>query len=138
MLRVTRNIVNVDMPREPRMQGRSGYTLRKLISLWMNGFTAFSEKPLRVASYVGIIAAIMGFIFSVYIAVKKFLHPEIAAGYSSTMAVMFILFGIIMMFLGLLGEYIGRMYISLNNAPQFVVRETMNIGDEKSEKNTDS
>jgi undecaprenyl-phosphate 4-deoxy-4-formamido-L-arabinose transferase len=127
MLRVTRNIANVDMPREERMEGKSGYTFRKLFSLWMNGFTAFSEKPLRLASYVGIFASFLGFVFSVYVIVKKILHPEIPAGYSSVMAVMLILFGIVMLFLGLLGEYIGRIYICLNNAPQFVVRDTMNL-----------
>lgn len=138
MLRVTRNIVNVEMPREKRLEGGSGYTIKKLVALWMNGFTAFSEKPLRVASYIGLGAALVGFIAGIVVIIRKIMIPDIAAGYSSVMAMLFFLFGIIMMFMGMLGEYIGRMYISINNAPQFVVKETLNINGEEHEKGTDS
>lgn len=138
MLRVTRNIANVEMPRAERLEGGSGYTMKKLLSLWMNGFTAFSEKPLRVASYIGVLAAIVGFISGIVVIVRKIMMPEIAAGYSSMMAALLFLFGIIMMFMGMLGEYIGRMYISINNAPQFVVRETLNMDGDNNEKGTNS
>lgn len=138
MLRVTRNIANVEMPRSERLEGGSGYTMKKLLSLWMNGFTAFSEKPLRVASYIGVLAAIVGFISGIVVIVRKIMMPEIAAGYSSMMAALLFLFGIIMMFMGMLGEYIGRMYISINNAPQFVVRETLNMDGDNNEKGTNS
>ena len=112
--------------------------MKKLLSLWMNGFTAFSEKPLRVASYIGVLAAIVGFISGIVVIVRKIMMPEIAAGYSSMMAALLFLFGIIMMFMGMLGEYIGRMYISINNAPQFVVRETLNMDGDNNEKGTNS
>lgn len=138
MLRVTRNIANVKMPRAKRLEGGSGYTMKKLISLWMNGFTAFSEKPLRVASYIGVLAAIVGFISGIVVIVRKIMIPEIAAGYSSMMAALLFFFGIIMMFMGMLGEYIGRIYISINNAPQFVVRETLNMDGDNNEKAANS
>ena len=127
MLRVTRNIANVDLERGDREDGVSGYTFKKLLSLWMNGFTAFSEKPLRVASAIGAILAIIGMIAGVFVIIRKIIDPSIAAGYSSLMAVMLFLAGIIMLFLGLLGEYIGRIYICINNAPQYVIRETINL-----------
>lgn len=127
MLRITRNIANVDIDHKDRSVGSSGYTLAKLLGLWMNGFTAFSEKPLRLASVVGMICALVGFIFGIYVIINKIIHPHIAAGYSSMMAAIMFLCGIIMMLLGLLGEYIGRMYICLNNAPQFAIRERYNI-----------
>ena len=127
MLRITRNIANVEIEHKDRSVGSSGYTLAKLLGLWMNGFTAFSEKPLRLASVIGMICALVGFIFGIYVIINKIIHPHIAAGYSSMMAAIMFLCGIIMMLLGLLGEYIGRMYICLNNAPQFAIREKYNI-----------
>lgn len=101
----------------------------------MNGFTAFSEKPLRIASVIGCICAGLGFLYGLVIIVRKLLNPEILVGYSSMMAVILFLCGMIMLFLGLLGEYIGRIYISINNAPQYAIRETININNEiKQEK----
>ncbi len=127
ILRVTRNMANVEMEHCERQEGRSGYNLLKLFALWMNGFTAFSEKPLRIASISGCICAAFGFLFGIIIIIRKLIDPSIMMGYSSIMAVILFLCGIIMLFLGLLGEYIGRIYISINDAPQFAIRETINI-----------
>lgn len=132
MLRITRNIANVDIAHQDRQAGASGYTLSKLLGLWMNGFTAFSEKPLRLASLLGVLSAAIGFIYSVVIIIQRIFNPAIPAGYSSLMAVVLILCGVIMLLLGLLGEYIGRMYICLNNAPQYAIREKYNC-EEKAE-----
>lgn len=127
MLRITRNIANVDIHHQEREIGSSGYNLGKLVSLWMNGFTAFSEKPLRLASLAGVLCAAIGFLYGIVIIVQKIMHPEILEGYSSLMAAVLFLAGIIMLFLGLLGEYIGRIYICLNNAPQYAIREKINF-----------
>ncbi len=134
ILRITRNMANVVIDHKDREVGKSGYNLKKLIGLWMNGFTAFSEKPLRLASVIGVLCAFFGFVYAVVIVVRKFVHPEIMLGYSSIMAAILFFSGIIMLFLGLLGEYIGRMYISINNAPQFAIKETININKENEEK----
>ena len=61
ILRATRNMANVEIERAERIQGNSGYSFKKLLNLWMNGFTAFSEKPLRVASVVGCGFSFAGF-----------------------------------------------------------------------------
>ena len=98
----------------------------------MNGFTAFSEKPLRLAAYLGVISSIFGFVAAIIVIIRKLQHPAMPVGYASTLVVMLFLFGIVMMVLGMLGEYIGRMYISINNAPQFVVKEEININEEDS------
>lgn len=138
MLRVTRNIANVEMQRAGRLEGGSGYTVKKLLSIWMNGFTAFSEKPLRVASYFGVAFSFLGFVSGIVVVVRKIMMPEIAAGYSSVMTILLFLFGLIMLFMGMLGEYIGRMYISINNAPQFVIKETINLDGDNDEENSNS
>lgn len=129
ILRVTRNMANVEIEHKERKEGQSGYNIKKLFSLWMNGFTAFSEKPLRIASVTGVICAFLGFAFGIIIIIRKLLNPSIMMGYSSMMAVILFLCGMIMLFLGLLGEYIGRIYISINDAPQFSIKESININE---------
>ena len=127
ILQVTRNMANVELPRPEREMGESGYSLKKLISLWMNGFTAFSEKPLVVAGYFGFTSAFAGFVLAIVTIIRKFINPQMPAGYASTIACLLFMGGIILFFCGLLGEYIGRIYISINNVPQFAVRDKINI-----------
>ncbi len=131
VLRATKNITNVMVHHREREEGSSGYTIKKLLGLWFNGFTAFSVKPLRLATCVGALSAIVGFLYGFYTIIKKFINPDVPMGFSSTMAAIVFFGGMIMIMLGLIGEYIGRIYISLNNSPQYVIRERMNIGAEK-------
>lgn len=126
-LRTTSNIINIEMEERERLSGSTGYTLLKSLKLWINGFTAFSVKPLRIATLLGFVVALFGFIYGIYIIIQKILNPEILMGYSSLMAVMLSLGGVIMLLLGMIGEYIGRIYISINNSPQYVIRQTINF-----------
>lgn len=130
-LRSTSKITNVEMEERERICGKTNYTLGKSISLWLNGFTAFSVKPLRISSLLGVICAIIGFIFGIFTIFRKLFIPNISVGWSSTVAIMLFIGGLIMLMLGMIGEYIGRIYISINNSPQYVVRETINVEDEK-------
>lgn len=129
--RTTKKVVNIDIPHYERKSGKSGYTFKKLVSLWLNGFTAFSVKPLRIASVMGGLTAAAGFLYTIYIVVKKILNPSVPMGYSSMMCVLLFIGGMIMLMLGLIGEYLGRIYICLNKSPQYVIRNTVNIEDEK-------
>lgn len=126
-LRTTAHIVNVEMEERERASGTSGYTFRKSLSLWMNGFTAFSVKPLRIATIAGAFCALLGFLSGIWVIMRKLYHPDILAGYSSIVALLLFIGGIIMLMLGLIGEYIGRIYICINQSPQYVVRQTINI-----------
>lgn len=125
ILRTTGNICNVDIEHHERLNGQSGYSVKTLLKLWLNGFTAFSVKPLRLADLFGAIIAGIGFIYMLYTVIGYFIQPGPAVGWNSLMAVLLILGGSIMLMLGMIGEYIGRVYISLNKAPQFVVREVI-------------
>ncbi len=122
LLRSTDRICNVDVKHRERISGSSGYTLRKLIGLWVNGFTAFSVKPLRIATYSGSVIALLGFIYALYTIIKKIIDPTVPAGWSSTMSAVLILGVMILLVLGLIGEYVGRIYICQNNSPQYVIR----------------
>jgi undecaprenyl-phosphate 4-deoxy-4-formamido-L-arabinose transferase len=127
ILRATNRVTNVEMEERERTIGSGHYNFKKSFSLWLNSFTAFSVKPLRLATSCGILIAFLGFIMAVYTVGRKLLIPTIAMGYSSVMAAILFIGGMIMFMLGLIGEYIGRIYISLNNAPQYVVREEINV-----------
>ena len=126
VLRTTKNIANVEVIHRDREIGTSGYTIGKLLGLWFNGFTAFSIKPLRFATALGCLTACGGFIYGIYTVIKKFVNPAVPVGFSAIMAALVFLGGMIMLMLGLIGEYIGRIYISLNNSPQYVIRECIN------------
>lgn len=123
VLRATRNITNVPVSHRSREIGTSGYTMKKLLGLWFNGFTAFSILPLRIATVIGVTFAGAGFLYGIYTIVKKLVNPGVPLGFSSLMAAVVFIGGMLMIMLGLIGEYIGRIYISINNSPQYVIRE---------------
>lgn len=133
VLRTTKNIVNVEVNHRDRMEGTSGYTLGKLLGLWFNGFTAFSVKPLRIATVTGAGCAFLGFAYGIYTIIKKiFINPPgLVTGFSALMSVLVFMGGMLMLMLGLVGEYMGRMYISMNRSPQYVVREIVNCETEE-------
>lgn len=126
LMKVTSRYANVELEHHERMEGESGYTLKKLLSLWLNTFTNFTIIPLRFASVSGIVCAMIGVIIAIITIIRKILFPTIAAGYTSLLSVMLFLGGMILMMLGLLGEYVGRIYMTISDAPQYVIRETIN------------
>ena len=109
IFRTTKKIGSVEIQHRKRILGESNYTLMSLLSLWINGFTAFSVKPLLGSG--------------IYIIIQKIMTPEMLMGYASIMSTMLFLGGMIMLILGLIGEYIGRIYICINQSPQYVIRE---------------
>lgn len=127
VLRTTKNIGNVVVTHRERAQGRSGYSFRKLVALWVNGFTSFSVKPLRLATIFGAVISMTGFFFAVWIVVKKFINPNVPVGWSSTVAVILVIGGVILLELGMIGEYIGRIYICMNHSPQYVIKAEANL-----------
>lgn len=123
ILRTTDRITNVYIEHRVREEGKSNFTLIKCLKVWMNGFIAFSVKPLRFSAIVGTLVAVAGFLYGIYVIAKQLLYGEPVAGWSSMMTAILLLGGVILMMLGLLGEYIGRMNINLNNTPQYIIRE---------------
>ena len=127
LFRSSAKVINVQMEERERMIGGTTYTLRKLVALWINSFTAFSIKPLRVATIAGSGSASVGIILAVVTAIRKIMNPAIPMGWSSTIAVILVLGGLILFVLGIIGEYIGRLYMSINETPQYVVAEKNNF-----------
>lgn len=129
ILRVTKNFTSVLCHHDPRQEGKSGYTLRKLVALWLNMFTNFSVKPLRIASLLGLTMAAAGALFAVFCLCEHVGHPDLPTGWASLMVTLLIVSGTQLMVLGLIGEYLGRLFLQVNGRPQFVVRERLNCGE---------
>ncbi len=135
ILRATHKIKMVPMEDRDRADCNStGFTLKKSLDLFLNGLTSFSVIPLRMATVIGILMAAVGFFFAAFVIVNKVLNPQITMGYSSLMAVILFSAGMIMVMLGIIGEYIGRIFISINNSPQYVIRGMINIQRAKTRK----
>lgn len=132
-LRTTQKIAMVPMEERKREVGNSGYTFKKSLTLWLNGCTAFSVKPLRLATVLGLIFSVIGFGTGTFMVIRKLVGLNIQAGYTSIVALMLLIGGIIMVLLGVIGEYLGRIYICINRSPQYVIREKRNVQGAKKE-----
>ena len=127
---ITRKIAMVPMEERARAVGETGYTLRKLLHHWLNGFTSFSIKPLRMAGVLGFLTAMLGFCMGFYYVIRKLLGFPMVSGYTSIIAILLFVGGVIMILLGIIGEYVGRIFICINNSPQYVIRETVNVDEQ--------
>lgn len=125
LLRTTHKVGNVEVVQKDRMSGQSGYNFKKLLSLWINGLTTFSIKPLRFATYLGMTFGAAGFLGIIVILIQKLVNPNMMAGWSSMIACLLMVGGMIMVMLGIIGEYIGRIYLSINQEPQYVIRQVI-------------
>nr|WP_294560262.1 glycosyltransferase family 2 protein [uncultured Rhodopila sp.] len=122
IMQVTQRIDSIEVHHLPRLEGRSNYTLTRLVRLWLNLATSFSLAPLRLAVWAGIAMSILGALGAVAtIAEALFIH-QTPSGWASTMAVLLLVSGVQSMILGILGEYVGRTFLSANGKPQGTVR----------------
>ncbi len=130
MMQITTNYANVQIEHKKRIAGKSGYTLRKLFKMWLNIFISFSMAPLRMATYLGFIFSVGGFIWGIILVIRRLINPSIVAGYTSNMVLILLIGGIIMIILGIIGEYVGRIYMTISGLPQYNVRQVVNDGEE--------
>lgn len=133
-LRTTRNISSVPIKHFEREFGKSNYTFKKLLNLWSN-IMGYSIVPLRLAKYIGLVLSAGGLLGAIIVLLRKLLIPTTAMGWSSVMVAIFFFSGIIMLFLGIIGEYIGRMFLGMNHQPQYVIRQ---IHSQNNESNGDN
>lgn len=131
ILRITHNICNIEMEQAERLTGQSGYSFKKLLGLWLNGFTAFSIKPLRLATMCGLLSSGFGVILAIITILRKLFFSNILTGWSSLMIILLIIGGLILFVLGIMGEYIGRIYMCINNTPQYVIHDYIKADKEK-------
>ena len=132
VLRATRNISKVLVRHEKRERGRSNYNLKKMVALWMNMFVNFSVVPLRVSTWLGFIFSFLGIILSLFTVYEKFVRPDVPLGWPSLIIIIMMFSGTQLLILGIIGEYLGRLFLMDNMTPQYVVRET--FGPDKKDK----
>ena len=130
ILQVTQDVDRLQVSHLPRAEGRSNYTLRRLVRLWLSMFLNFSVFPLRVATLSGIAVSVIGLLASLYI-VYDALSGGSPRGYPSLMAAVLVLAGVQLIMLGIIGEYLGRMFITTNARPQYIVREVLHRAEAK-------
>ena len=105
--------------------GQSNYTFRKGLKLFMS-FMNYSTIPLRLATVFGVLFSMAGFIAALVVLIHKLVDPSVAVGWSSLMCAMLILFGIVFLMLGILGEYVGKLILTSSKTPQYVIRDIVN------------
>uniref|UniRef100_I2Q449 Glycosyl transferase n=1 Tax=Desulfovibrio sp. U5L TaxID=596152 RepID=I2Q449_9BACT len=124
ILRVTDNIGQVEVEHCDRESGQSGYTLWKLVRLWLTMFVNFSVAPLRCSAVLGLAIGGFGLLMGIWSLLEKLFDVAVPTGWTTLYVTVVIFSGIQLVMLGLLGEYVGRGLLEANKAPQFVVRET--------------
>lgn len=122
IFQVTQNVGVVPVMHQARAQGESGYTLRKLVRLWISMLINVSVLPLRLMTFAGLITSALGFLAVVEVLVEHLLH-QTPTGWSSLMAALLLLSGTQLLLLGIMGEYVGRIYLGMSDKPQSVVRD---------------
>lgn len=109
--------------RDPRIAGETKWNYLKLINLAIDGITSFTTAPLRIASILGILVSFAAFIYIIYLVVRTTMHGSDIAGYPSMMAVILFLGGVQLLSLGVIGEYIGRIFNETKQRPLYFVEE---------------
>ncbi len=122
IMQVTRRIDSIEVRHLPRLEGRSNYTLARLVRLWLNLATSFSLAPLRLAIFAGAAMAAMGAIGAVATIIEALFFEQTPTGWASTMVVLLLVGGVQSMILGVLGEYVGRTFLTANGKPQGAIR----------------
>lgn len=123
ILRTTDKIGQIQVEHHPRQSGTSGYTLYKLIKLWANMFTSYSVWPLRVSFFIGAMLSVVGFVIALITFIERLYNPNVPLGYASLMVATTLFSGTMLIAIGLVGEYIGRIFMAQNKHPQFVIRK---------------
>lgn len=123
-LQVAGRIDSIEVEHLPRQQGRSNYTMRRLIRLWLNLFVNFSIKPLRMATFAGLMFVVLGALGTIAVLIEALLGRT-PAGWASLAAFTLVLSGVQLLILGVIGEYLGHIALTNNGKPQSVVREVV-------------
>lgn len=136
LLRVTKNIANVEVEHNKREFGESNYNFKKLLLLWVNGCTNFSISPIRLCNYFGFSIAILSFIMFIASIIRSLLGYSSQSIILTSIIVFAISINIILM--GIIGEYVGRIFMCINNSPQYIIKETFNVTKEINTKEIDT
>jgi undecaprenyl-phosphate 4-deoxy-4-formamido-L-arabinose transferase len=128
VFQVTQNVGRLQVQHLPRVEGRSNYTFRRLVRLWLSMFLNFSVMPLRLATLFGLAFSALGALGAVIVILEAVVSNRSPQGYASLMVAVLVLAGVQLVVVGLIGEYLGRMFLAVNRKPQYLVREVFHPG----------
>jgi len=131
ILNATNNIGKVKVEHHERATGASGYTLKKLVSLSLTMFTNFSVVPLRIATGIGFMFALLSFAIGVEIIIERLTNPTLPPGYTFTLFFSTLFAGIQLIAIGLVGEYVGRIFVCMNKRPQYFIGKSFGPTEQK-------
>jgi len=117
----------VEFTRDKRFAGVTKYPLRKMIRFAFDAITSFSYKPLKLASYLGFLLSLCSFVYLLFVIYQRLFTDNTIPGWASTMAINLLFNGIVLLILGIIGEYIGRIYDEAKGRPLYLVRQTRNL-----------
>ena len=126
--RTTRNMADIEVEHFEREVGQSNYTFRKGLKLFMS-FMNYSTIPLKISTVFGVAFSLTGFVAALVVLIRKLMDPTIQVGWSSLMCIILIVSGICFLMMGVIGEYVGKLIMTINRTPLYVVRETLNIAE---------
>ncbi|MBW6397741.1 glycosyltransferase family 2 protein [Roseomonas sp. HJA6] len=124
LMQVTQRLDSIEVKHFARVEGRSNYTMRRLVRLWLNLATNFSVLPLRLAIFAGVGMGILGLVAALWTIIEA-MFGETPSGWASLMTVTLLIAGVQFLVLGVMGEYVGRAFMSANGKPQGVVRQVI-------------
>jgi polyisoprenyl-phosphate glycosyltransferase len=124
ILDITRRIATVEIQHGTRAYGEGNYSFKKSISLWLRMVTGTSIVPLRMVTLMGALIAMLGFFGAIFVVISNFLYPAESKGWASIIVTILLVSGFQTLFIGVLGEYLGRIHLRLNNKPQYLFRFT--------------
>ncbi|MBC1781538.1 glycosyltransferase family 2 protein [Listeria welshimeri] len=117
--------------RDERAAGETKYPLKKMIKLSIDGITSFSYRPLKLASYLGVLTAFIGFIYLIIVLIQRFFTDTTLTGWTSIIILQLVFGGTILFILGLIGEYIGRIYDEVKDRPIYIIEEENGFSEQK-------
>lgn len=123
----------VELQRDPRFAGSTGYNIRKMLKLTADRIFSYSLFPIRIASTIGVVIGFLSFLFGLAIILRRILFENVAAGWTSTLVVLAFLFGLNFFFLGIIGEYLGRIYLETKQRPKYIISRIVK-SDDKNER----
>jgi polyisoprenyl-phosphate glycosyltransferase len=130
ILDITRRIATVEIQHGTRAYGEGNYSFKKSISLWLRMVTGTSIVPLRMVTLMGALIALLGFMGAIFVIISNFLYPNQSKGWASIIVTILLVSGFQTLFIGVLGEYLGRIHLRLNNKPQYLFRYVTKRDDE--------
>ena len=131
ILDITSRIGKVKVVHNERAHGKSGYSIKKLLQVWSSMFTGFSVVPLRLSLILGFVLSFLGFAFAVITFIERLMNQNVPSGYATIIIFVTIFSGAILIAMGLLGEYVGRIFVAQNKKPQFIIRDSWSSKNKK-------